>query len=146
MVWKPRVTVAVICELNNRFLMVEESVEDGVFFNQPAGHLENRESLPQAAIRECREETGYELSLQGLVGVYRWRHPEKDDTYLRFTFYGLCNHHSQGPLDDEIIQAHWLSASEITRLGPRLRSPLVLQSLNDYMDGKRFPLDMITDV
>ena len=146
MVWKPRVTVAVICEQNNRYLMVEESVNGGIFFNQPAGHLENNESLVAAAVRECQEETGYRLDPQGLVGVYKWRQPDKDDTYLRFTFYGQCYDRSDGPLDDGIIAAHWLSATDIQALGGKLRSPLVLQSLIDYQDGKRYPLSLMKDL
>lgn len=146
MVWKPRVTVAVICEQDNRYLMVEESVNGGIFFNQPAGHLENNESLVAAAVRECQEETGYRLDLQGVVGVYKWRHPDKDDTYLRFTFYGQVREQSDAPLDDGIVAAHWLCAADIQALGTSLRSPLVLQSLQDYLQGRRYPLSLIKDL
>ncbi|WP_428634626.1 NUDIX domain-containing protein, partial [Sedimenticola sp.] len=58
MIWTPHTTVASIVEDDGRFLMVEEMTRDGkTVFNQPAGHLEEAESLLEAVIRETREET-----------------------------------------------------------------------------------------
>ena len=48
--WKPNVTVAAIIESEGRFLLVEEETEDGLRFNQPAGHLECREALVDAVV------------------------------------------------------------------------------------------------
>lgn len=48
MVWKPHVTVAAVLERDGRFLLVEEMTEDGIRYNQPAGHLECGESLIEA--------------------------------------------------------------------------------------------------
>ena len=57
MVWKPHVTVAAVIEQDQRFLVVEEHTPNGLAFNQPAGHLENNESLIDAVKREVLEET-----------------------------------------------------------------------------------------
>lgn len=147
MVWKPRVTVAAIAQQRGRFLMVEERVRGTIRFNQPAGHLEDAESLLDAVVRECLEETAWHFRPEALVGLYRWRHPDKGDTYLRATFCGECvdqDQHRQ--LDKEIIAAHWLSAEEIRSRAHLLRSPLVLQSIDDYLQGKRFPLDLLVEI
>ncbi len=147
MVWKPRVTVAVIAEQNDRYLMVEENIAGRRVFNQPAGHLESGESLVAAAIRECREETAWRFQPQALVGLYRWYSERNQDTYLRATFAGQCLAHlPDSPLDTEIVAAHWLSLEEIRARGSQLRSPLVMQSLNDYRQGKRYPLDLLVDI
>ncbi|HHJ13895.1 MAG TPA: NUDIX hydrolase [Gammaproteobacteria bacterium] len=147
MVWKPRSTVAVICERDGRFLMVEEDVHGEIRFNQPAGHLEDGESLVQAAIRECLEETAWHFEPAALVGLYRWRNPASGDTYLRATFCGACrSHETERPLDQGIIAARWLDRDEILALGPRLRSPLVLRSIDDYLAGRRYPLELLVDV
>jgi len=147
MVWKPRVTVAVVAERHNRFLMVEEDIRGEVRFNQPAGHLEDDESLIDAAVRECLEETAWQFQPEALVGVYRWRNAASQDTFLRVTFCGTCrNEDSQRPLDTGIIATHWLTLDDIRSRTGQLRSPMVIQSIDDYLEGKRYPLELLTDM
>ena len=146
MVWKPRVTVAVIAEQQQRFLMVEEDIQGMLRFNQPAGHLEDRESLLDAVVRECLEETAWHFQPQALVGIYRWRNSRNDATYLRVTFCGHCVSETHGALDQDIVAAHWLTLDEIQSLSGQLRSPLVLRSIRDYLHGKRYPLDVLVDL
>jgi len=147
MVWKPRVTVAVIAERQHHFLMVEEDVQGVVRFNQPAGHLEDKESLVDAVIRECLEETTWHFQPKALVGIYRWRNRRNGETCLRVTFYGHClSAEPRRALDQGIVAAHWLSVDEIRSLSDRLRSPLVLRSIHDYLQGKRYPLDALVDL
>jgi 8-oxo-dGTP pyrophosphatase MutT (NUDIX family) len=146
MVWKPRVTVAVIAEQDGRFLMVEEDIEGQRRYNQPAGHLEDGESLVDAAVRECREETAWTFEPDALVGIYRWRNPSLTDTYLRVTFAGRCTSRGATTLDTGIIAAHWLSLDEIRQRQAQLRSPLVLSSFTDYLQGRLYPLELLVDV
>lgn len=147
MIWKPRVTVAAIAEHNGRFLMVEEQVGGEMLFNQPAGHLEDDESLIDAVIRECLEETAWHFRPQALVGLYRWRSTHTGDTFLRAAFCGEClQEDGSRALDPDITAVHWLSANEIRARSARLRSPLVLKSLDDYLRGKRFPLELLVEL
>jgi 8-oxo-dGTP pyrophosphatase MutT (NUDIX family) len=144
-VWTPRVTVASILEREGRFLMVEESVGGRPVLNQPAGHLEDDESLLAGVVRETREETAWEFTPEALVGVYRWHSPDK--TFLRFVFSGHPErHHPEQALDPDITRTLWLSWAELQHGGHRMRSPLVLRCLEDYRQGKRFPLDMLQDL
>ena len=145
MIWKPNVTVAAVLEGEGKFLLVEEETDEGIRFNQPAGHLECRESLPDAVIREVLEETGYRFVPQYLIGVYNWRNEARDVTYLRFSFAGeITGHDAQRPLDEGIIAARWLTLDEIRALEDRHRSPLILRCIEDWQAGKRYPLDLIT--
>ena len=143
-IWKPNVTVAAIVEQEGRFLLVEEETSDGVRFNQPAGHLDEGESLVAACIRETLEETAYAFDPTELVGVYQWARPQGDVTYLRFAFTGKVGACDTGRrLDDGILRAVWMTPVEIEACIERHRSPLVLQCLRDYLAGRRFPLNLI---
>ena len=145
MVWKPNVTVASVLEREGRFLLVEEDTEYGVCYNQPAGHLECGESLIDAVIRETLEETAYRLNPQYLVGIYNYRNEARDVTYLRFAFGGEISAHDPGrPLDEGILAAHWLTLDQIRVLQAQHRSPLVLRCIEDWLAGRRFPLELLT--
>ncbi len=147
MIWKPHVTVAAVLERDGKFLLVEEETNEGIRFNQPAGHLECRESLIDAVIRETLEETAYSFIPRYLVGVYNWRSEAKDMTYLRFAFGGeVAGHDAQRELDQGIIAAHWLTLDEIYALESRHRSPLVLRCIDDWRAGRRYPLELIAHV
>ena len=143
-VWKPNTTVASVVEQDGRFLLVEEETEAGLRFNQPAGHLEPGESLLEAVVRETLEESAYHLTPSHLVGVYQWPRPDREVTYLRFTFAGTVGTHEQErALDDGIVRAVWMKPEEIRASADRHRSPLVWQCVADYLEGRRFPLDLI---
>ncbi len=143
--WKPNVTVAAVIERDGKFLMVEEETDVGIRFNQPAGHLECRESLSAAVIREVLEETGRSFVPEALVGIYNWRNEARDITYLRFVFTGrITGHDTARPLDQGIIATHWLTLEEIRQQQSLHRSPMVLQCVEDWCAGKRAPLDLIT--
>ena len=144
-IWKPNTTVAAIIERNGKFLLVEESTARGNRFNQPAGHLEDGETLIQAVIRETMEESAYDFTPEALLGVYHWKHPHNDTTYLRFAFIGKVGvHYPMQELDDGIIQAIWMDIDEIREKQNLMRSPQVLTCIEDYLAGKHYPLEVVT--
>lgn len=146
MIWKPNVTVAAVIERDGKFLLVEEQTSQGIRFNQPAGHLEAAESLLDAVIRETLEESAYHFQPQYLLGVYRWHAIESDTTYLRFAFTGeIVSHEPERVLDDGILQAVWLSPAEIRANQAAHRSPLILRCVEDYLSGKRYPIDLLVN-
>jgi ADP-ribose pyrophosphatase YjhB (NUDIX family) len=145
MIWKPNVTVAAVLERDGKFLLVEEETDSGIRFNQPAGHLECREALTDAVIRETLEESGYTFVPRALVGIYNWRNEEKDVTYLRFAFTGeITAHDAERQLDEGIIAAHWLTLDEIRARQAQHRSPLILRCIEDWCAGTRYPLALMT--
>ena len=144
MIWKPNVTVAAVVHRDGKFLLVEEETEVGLAFNQPAGHLEEGEALIDAVVRETLEETAYHFRPTHLLGIYNWRHPAKDLTYLRFAFTGELRGYAAGRLLDEgIVGTRWLTLGEIRATQERHRSPLILRCCEDWLAGKRFPLDLL---
>lgn len=143
-IWKPNVTVAALIERHGSFLLVEEETDDGIRFNQPAGHLDEGESLVAACAREVLEETAWRFTPTSLIGVYQWPRPQGDITYLRFAFAGELGEHEAGrQLDKGILRAVWMTPEEIEATRPRHRSPLIWQCVQDWQAGRRFPLDLI---
>ena len=145
--WFPHSTVATIVEKENRFLLVEEIINgDQKVLNQPAGHVENGETLFQAALRETEEETGWSVELDSLLGLYVYRVPELDLTFHRVTFIAnALSHNPDLELDEGILQAVWMTRDEVEQIKYRLRSNLVLDCIDDYLAGKRYPLNFIHD-
>jgi 8-oxo-dGTP pyrophosphatase MutT (NUDIX family) len=144
MIWTPRVTVAAVIEQDGRFLLVEEETDSGLRLNQPAGHLDENESLLEGVARETLEETGYRFRPEALVGVYLWHAPEKNLTYLRFAFTGtLLDHDPARPLDTGIVQTLWLTPGEVAGEAHRHRSPLVQRCIDDYRTGRRYAIDLL---
>lgn len=146
MIWKPHATVAAIVENDGKFLMVEENVEGEIVYNQPAGHLDPNEDLIEAVVRETREETAWLFKPEALIGVYLWEQPKTDRTFLRFAFCGQCSDHQENQsLDTGILRALWMSRDELLD-SKKLRSPMVIKNIDDYLAGKRYPLDVLSTV
>ncbi|MBS7660502.1 NUDIX hydrolase [Pseudomonas lalucatii] len=144
--WNPHITVATIVEDRGRFLLVEELKGGRLVLNQPAGHLEADETLRQAAVRETLEETGWEVELTGVVGIYLYTAPSNGVTYQRVCFAARAlRHHPQRPLDSGIVAAPWLSRAELAVQPQRWRSELVLRCIDDYLAGPTHGLSVIRD-
>ena len=145
--WTPDITVAAICQRDDQFLIVEELAKSTqeVVFNQPAGHLEEGETIIQAVIRETLEETCCHFTPEAFVGAYRFLAPN-GKTYFRFTFCGevsdVDNNYS---LDPDITRTHWHTYEQIKQ-NKALRSPIVLACLDDYLNGARYPIDMFKEL
>jgi ADP-ribose pyrophosphatase YjhB (NUDIX family) len=145
--WQPDVTVATLVVRDGRLLVVEERVNGSLVLNQPAGHLEPDESLEHAAMRETREETGWDVRLTGFVGAYQWKAEGTGRHYLRFAFAAEPERHDPTrALDEGIVQALWMTPQELQAARARHRSPLVWQAVADFLGGRRHPLDLVRQI
>ncbi|WP_172152332.1 NUDIX hydrolase [Pseudomonas tumuqii] len=144
--WHPHITVATVVENQGRFLLVEELKGGRLVLNQPAGHLEANETLREAAVRETLEETGWDVELTGIVGVYLYTAPSNGVTYQRICFVAKpLRHHPQRNLDSGIVGAPWLTRDEVSSQPERWRSELVLRCIDDYLAGPLHDLELIRD-
>lgn len=147
MTWKPHVTVAAVAEREGRVLLVEETVGGRTVLNQPAGHLEPGEDLVEAVVREAREETGRDFVPEAVTGVYLWDGSRDGRTFLRVCFSGRCGEPVPGrALDTGILGADWFRPDALRAAPDRLRSPMVLRCIDDYLAGRRYPLDILQQI
>jgi 8-oxo-dGTP pyrophosphatase MutT (NUDIX family) len=151
--WKPSVTVAAVIERQRasvrEFLLVEEHTPEGLKLNNPAGHLDPQESPEQGVVREVLEETACVFTPQCLVGVYlsRFQRPATDEdvTFLRFAFGGTVGEPDPNRrLDEGIVRTLWMALPDLRASRARHRSPHVLGCIEDFVSGRRYPLDAIT--
>ncbi|MFT4520639.1 MAG: 8-oxo-dGTP pyrophosphatase MutT (NUDIX family) [Halioglobus sp.] len=145
-VWAPHATVAVVVEQDGQYLIVEERDKGSgeMVFNQPAGHLEKGESLLGAALRETLEETGWQVELTGVLSVALYESPANGKTYYRTTFVGLALQKLENAvIDPDIHAVHWLDYEALKGISARMRSPLVLASIERHRRGIHYPLDLI---
>lgn len=142
--WQPDVTVATVVVRDGRLLCVEEHAGAALVLNQPAGHLEPGESLLDAALRETREETGWQVRLTHFIGSYLWQVPGTDKHYLRFAFAAEPLAEIPGAtLDEGIVRALWLTPAQLQAEAARHRSPLVWRVVADWLGGSRHPLSLV---
>lgn len=146
MTLKLDLTVAAIAERDRCFLVVQERAARRIVLNQPAGHLEDGESLIEAVVRETREETGRRFEPESVTGIYLWRGPG-ERTVLRVAFAGRVGERDQSQaLDRAILRTDWLGRDELAARAGELRSPLVLRCIDDYLLGIRYPLALLNHV
>lgn len=144
--WQAHVTVATIVEDQGKFLFVEELKGGKAVLNQPAGHLDPNESLQRAAVRETLEETGWDVELTSVIGIYLYTAPSNGVTYQRICFAAKpLRHNPEYQLDDGIIGPLWLTRDELVAQQERWRSELVLRCVDDYLNGEHFSLDLLRD-
>ncbi|AKH64831.1 MULTISPECIES: NUDIX hydrolase [Photorhabdus] len=140
--FNPHITVACVVHAQNKFLVVEETINGKALWNQPAGHLEADETLLQAAERELWEETGIRAKPQALLKIYQWVAPDSTP-FIRFLF--LVEMEQQAathPQDSDINCCHWVTAEQILK-SDCLRSPLVAESIRCYLQDEKHPLTLL---
>jgi 8-oxo-dGTP pyrophosphatase MutT (NUDIX family) len=145
--WHPHKTVATVIEKNGLFLMVEEMIAGKLLYNQPAGHLEPGETLMAGAIRETLEETAWEVQLTGFLGLYQYTTKSDNICYIRSCFIAEpSQHYPNRALDAGVLRALWMSKQDLEARRHQLRSQIVLRVIEDYLTGKRYPLDTVVAI
>ncbi|MCC5794821.1 MAG: NUDIX hydrolase [Chromatiales bacterium] len=140
-------TVAAVVAERDRFLLVEEHAGGRIVLNQPAGHVEPGESLREAVIRETLEETAWHFEPEAIIGIYLWSPGHGEPSFLRVAYTGRCSHHERNrALDHGIIRNVWLTRDQLQQQAARLRSPMVLRAVDDFISGQRHQCDLVSEL
>jgi ADP-ribose pyrophosphatase YjhB (NUDIX family) len=119
---------------------------DSGWFNLPGGGVESDESVTEGLIREVREETGLEVELGRLVGIYS--KPQKHEIVL--TFRARVTGGTLVP-SDEADYHTWITPSELAmvKLLPKHRERIedaLLNQLDTIIKDQREPSLLASDV
>ena len=127
--------------------MIKERSSGVMVVNQPGGHIDAGESPEEAAEREALEETGCQISVTGLLGVYLWIHPQSRQNFLRIVYVAdLLASGVTHKLDDGIHAVHWYTVADVRQRIRDLRTPTVLRCIEDYIAGQRKPKTLLENM
>lgn len=133
-----------IIEKGGKILLVQEEKENvRGLWNNPAGLIDAGESIFDAAVREAKEETGFKVKLEGLIGIYQYFGGD-GTLVIRFQFAASIISGKLKIPKGELLGAKWFTPSEILAMDDsELRGPTVKATVLDYLAGKLYPVDVI---
>ncbi len=132
---------AIVVDDKGRIAMVKEAKRWARGkWNWPAGKLEQGEGIIDAARREVREETGLEVKVQGLIGIYR----NTEDNVMFFVFLARPVRGEIRHRKGELLDARWFTVKELMKMkDSEFRSDVLRRVMGDWKSGKLYPVSMI---
>lgn len=127
----------------DKFLLIEEGKPNRKgLYNLPGGHVEAHESLFEAAIRETKEETGYDIELTGIIGIYQSIYD-----YINVSGPAFSARITGG--ERNLTPAHpsqkWVTQSELEALAKegKLFTSYPPIAVKHFVDRGPYPLDIV---
>jgi 8-oxo-dGTP diphosphatase len=135
--------VGVMVERDGKILIVQESKpgREGLF-SIPGGHVEDHETLLEAAIREVKEESGYEVELTGLIGVFQTVRPHIN---VSGPVFGARITGGSAVASKEHPEVRWVTIEELRDLqkAQRMFTLYQLHAAERLLAGKLLSLDAV---
>ncbi len=142
---KQHVGVAIMIERDGKWVFGRETkVEVAGKWCFPVGHTELGETAAEAAVREAREEAGFEVELKKVVGVLNI----EDGENLRSVVVYVGEIVGEAERDaEEISEIGWFGYEEIMRMGGELRFPQGTFAIMERLrSGKVYDFEMLMEV
>jgi len=124
------VVVGCLIKRDGRYLLVKENPDGKAVYNLPAGHVDKDEQLEIGAIREAKEETGYDVRLLSQFALYHESaHQSVKHVYLAEIIGG--EEHAQ---EGEILEVVWKTYDELVVLeqNGEMRAPWVFDVIKKF--------------
>ncbi len=111
--WDPKVAAGVVVEYEGRVLLVRRNHEPAYGrWSFPSGFVDAGEVVEEAAAREVLEETGVEVSIDRLLGIYS----TAGESPIFVAFAGTATGGEPGPGDEEVMEVALFPPDELPEL------------------------------
>jgi ADP-ribose pyrophosphatase YjhB (NUDIX family) len=141
------IVVGAVAEKDGKILLVQEKKPQVYgLWNTPAGWLEKDENPMEGAKREVKEETGYDVKINSLLGVYVRSSSHDPDLIINKIVFRASTIGGKLNFDkNEILDVKWFEPSEILNMkDSQLRG--IRKEIEDFVDDKNYPVDVVRSV
>lgn len=110
------VTVGVVVENDGKILLVKRSDDSFLEAGKwtiPGGYLDRDETAEEGAVREAREESGYDVELTGLLRINSNPNRPKEDRQSVDLVFSAKIISKAGTNDHEISEVKWFAPDEL---------------------------------
>ncbi len=137
------IVVGVVIERDGKILLVQEKNPKAYgLWNTPAGWIDRDETAIEGAKREVKEETGYDVELSSLLGIYVSTASSREKVVCKIVFRGSVKGGELDFPENEILDAKWFLPSEILSMkDSQLRG--IRKEIEDFVKGTSHPLDVV---
>lgn len=129
---------------DNKILMIQEAKKSCYGqWNFPAGHVEEKELITDAAIREAFEETGCKIKLTGVLPISTIVSPN-DETIVTIKFTADIIEENIKIDKNEQLDVQWIELEKVkTMTKDELRGfDTALKDIKNLENGKIYPLEL----
>jgi ADP-ribose pyrophosphatase YjhB (NUDIX family) len=140
------IAVGAMVEKDGKILLVQEKKPRAYrLWNTPAGHLDKGETVMAGARREVKEETGYDVRINGLLGVYLHDGLQNENlTVIKIVFRASIIGGELKFPKDELLDARWFEPSKALAMkDSQLRSSSIRKEIEDYVKNINYPVNII---
>lgn len=127
----------VVIKKDGKYLLVQEK-KPHVYglWNWPAGQVEVGDTIESNAMKEAKEETGFDVKLIRKLGIFQ----DNADEAAKHAFAAKILGGELKFPEDEILDAKWFSVEEIIGMKDKLRSNWIIDAINILESQKLFQI------
>jgi ADP-ribose pyrophosphatase YjhB (NUDIX family) len=139
-----RIIVGAIAEKDGKIILVQENKPQAYgLWNTPAGRLDKGELPADGAKREFKEETGFDIEIDKLLGIYVKSFD--DITVLKIVFRARITGGEMKSQKDEIMDVKWFKPSDVLAMkDSELRN--IRKEIEDFVNNRSYSLGIIRNL
>lgn len=122
---KVDVVGAVIVKDQGKYLLVQEGQADKGKWNAPAGKVDIGFTIEETAVKEAKEESGYDVQLIKKLDIWH----DQAGHSVKHVFTAKIIGGEKLKANEEIMDVQWFTIDAIRAMKEKLRSPWVLQAI-----------------